>query len=251
LKQDGIEAGAGYAIDETAMAAGGDAGQCLAQGDAYFYRGDLTKALRWYSRAMERSEKSMDPWIALLHLLLIKGDLREAHTWVVRGFQIFPDAPQLKAIHAVLQARKGMMRQAMNSSDAVLEQDGAMVLAHMARGMVLVLAGSKNADFCFDQCLKLAPGSWKTAMLIGMILQERRMWAKAIHYYAKAAEINENEPAVWYRVGLCRAALAHKAQAVKAYQRALDLCAEDDPLIQKISHAPKGSIFSRLFSLFR
>lgn len=249
---ENIDLGAGHGSENLPLGdVAGDLAQCLAQGDACFFRGDLKQALRWYTRAMDRNDPSIEPWVSMLHLLLIKGDLSEAKTWIVRGFQMYPNSPQMRAMQAILQARQGMIRQAMNNSDAVLEQEGALALAHMARGQVLVLAGNKNAEHCFEQCLKLAPDSWKDPMLIGIMLQERRMWAKAIHYYAKAAERNESQPSIWYRVGLCRAALAHKAQAQKAYERALELCEEGDPLIQIIGHASTGSVLGRFLAMLR
>ena len=187
-----------------------------------------------------------------MRVLLLRGALSEAATWLGRGLTLFPDSPHLMALRAVLYARRGMMRQALNNSDAVLEQNANLPLAHMARGEVLALADNKNFDYCFEQCLKLTPAhDWKTPLTIGIFLEERRLWAKAIAWLTKAAERNEAAPAVWYHVGLCRAQLGHTLQAQRAFEQAQELCQPGDPLAAKINSARPGSFLRRIVNLFR
>ena len=226
--------------------------EIMERGDQAFYNRNFKVAMRWYSRAIDRDSTAIDCWVALIRALLFKGDLREAGTWINRGLTLTPSSPPLLAMRAVLYAQKGMLRQALNNSDRVLEDAGQEPIAHMARGEVLLLADNKNADFCFEQCLKLVPSTdWRTPLVIGMIHQNRRLWAKAIQYYAKAAEINERLAVLWYHVGACRAELGHALPAEKAFNRARELCAPDDPLLVKIFHAKPGSVWRRIVRLFR
>ena len=229
-----------------------DASGWMRLGDEALYRDDKKAALRCYSRSMAKDSTLIQPWVAMIRTLLFKGDLSEATTWINRGLTLFPNSPHLLALRAVQYGHRGMIRQALNNSDAVLEQSSSEPLAHLARGEVLLLAENKNADYCFEQALKIIPpDDWRTLMTIGLILEDRRLWAKAIHFYARAAERNEHAAAVWYRVGLCRAELGHTQQAQKAFQEARDLCPPGDPLLPKIEHARPGSIFKRLRNLFR
>ncbi|MCL5271215.1 MAG: tetratricopeptide repeat protein [bacterium] len=229
-----------------------DQAACLRLGDEALFRNDRRAALRWYSRAMDRDSRAVEAWVAMLRVLLFKGDLGEAQSWVNRGLTLIPGSPHLLALRAVLYARRGMMRQAINNSDAVLETAGTVPLAHMARGEVLLLADNKNAQYCFDQCLGLTPpDDWRTPLMIGLIHEDRRLWARAIHYYGIAAQRTEREPALWYHVGLCRAELGHAAQARKAFEQAGQICQPGDPLLLKLSHASTGSLWLRLRNLFR
>jgi len=228
-----------------------DADAYMRVGDQALFAGKLKLALRWYSRAMDKDSTQLKPWLALIRTLLLKGDLSEATTWITRGLTLFPEDPKLLALRAVQYARRGLVREAIASSDAVLERNGAEPLAHLARGEVLLLADNKNADYCFEQCLKLTRADdWQTPFVIALIFEERRMWAKAIQYYASAAERNERCAVLYYRVGLCRARLGHRQQALRAFEQARELCPPDDPLLGLIEHASPGSIWRRLLNLF-
>jgi tetratricopeptide (TPR) repeat protein len=228
-----------------------DPAEMVEHGNQAFFRGAFKEALRWYSRAIDHDSTVTQPWVALIRTLLFKGDLREAGTWINRGLTLAPNSPHLMAMRAVLYAHRGMLRQAINNSDRVLEEHGNEPLAHMARGEVLLLADNKHADFCFQQSLKLAPSTdWMGPMLIGLIYEKRRQWAKAIQYYAKAAENNERLAVLWYRVGISRAAMGHTQHARRALDQARELCDADDPLLSKIYHARPGSIWRRLRHLF-
>ena len=121
-----------------------DQATCLRLGDEALFRDDRRTALRWYSRAMDRDSRAIEAWVAMLRVLLFKGDLGEAQSWINRGLTLIPASPHLLALRAVLYARRGMMRQAINNSDAVLETAGTVPLAHMARGEVLLLADKQE-----------------------------------------------------------------------------------------------------------
>lgn len=249
-----IETGGSYpfsAEPSAAEMANLDAAGWARLADEAFFRGDNKNALRWYSRAMDRDSTLQQPWVAMIRTLLLKGDLNEAQTWITRGLTVFPESPALLSLRAVQYARKGLVHQGLNNSDAVLEKNGADAQAHIARGEVLTLADSKNANFCFDQALNLTGASdWRTPMYIALFLEERRQWAKAIKYYVKAAERSESVAVVWYRVGLCRAELGQREMALKAYERARELCPPEDPLLARIEAASPGSAWKKIGRLF-
>jgi tetratricopeptide (TPR) repeat protein len=252
-QSSGIEAGAGYPeqVAESDEKMDRDAAGWLRLGDGALFQDERKKALRWYSRAMDMDSTLLEAWIALIRTLLLRNDLTEATAWITRGLTLFPNSPQLLALRAVQYARRGMLRQAINNSDAVLEQNGSEPLAHIARGEVLLLAENKNADYCFEQGVKLTPANdWRTPFVVGLILQERRLWAKAIQFYAMATERHESSAALWYHIGLCRAQLGQTLLARKAFQQAREICPPNDPLLIKIDRAKSGSILRRIFRIF-
>jgi tetratricopeptide (TPR) repeat protein len=117
---------------------------------------------------------------------------------------------------------------------------------------VLLLADKKNADYCFEQCLKLCRvDDWQTPFINGLIHEERRLWAKAIQYYAKVAEHDERNAALWYHVGLCRAEMGQRPHAEKAFERAAQFCPPGDSFIIKIEHAKPGTVWKRVKNIFR
>lgn len=225
---------------------------CIERGDHALYRSDLKGALRWYSRAIDEDSTHLESWVNLLQVLLLRGNLSEAISWMQRGLALHPDAAALLGLRAVIHARRGMMRQALNTSDVVLERAGDQPLSHLVRGQVLMLAGNRNADYCFEQALKLTGrGDFKTPYQIALFLMDQRQWAKAIDYFRTAEERNPRHPALWYQVGVCRANLGHRAQAQRAFAQAREMCAPEDPLLKALDRAWPGSLWRRLANIFR
>lgn len=257
-QQDGakpeIEQGGGGFPDQGPFAetADLDGSGWLRLGNEALFRDDRKAALRWFSRAMDKDSRLIEAWVSMIRTLLLKDDITEATTWISRGLTLFPNSPQLLALRAVQYARRGMMRQAINNSDMVLEQNGNEPLAHIARGEVLMLADNKNADYCFEQGVRMTPAAdWQTPFVVGLIFQDRRLWARAIQYYLIAAERNERSAALWYQIGRCRAQLGQTAMARKAFAQARQICPPNDPLLSKIEHAEPGTVFKRVLNLFR
>jgi tetratricopeptide (TPR) repeat protein len=229
-----------------------DAVGCLHHGDRALFMEEQRTALRWYSRAVDLDSTRLESWTRMIGVLLMRRDLGEAGAWIGRGLTAYPDAPSLMALRAVEHARRGMIRQAMAASDAVIERAGGDPTTQIARGEVLLLAENRNAGYCFDQALQqTAPDDWRTPTWIALILKERRMWAKAIDYLARAIDRREREALVWFQVGLCRAALGHRPQAAKAFETAAEHCASDDPLLAKIERANAGTFWDVVRGLLR
>jgi tetratricopeptide (TPR) repeat protein len=240
---DLMESGPPTGADE-ADYEGRDAAGCIAQGDLLLFMEEQKQALRWYSRAVDLESSRIAGWTRLIGVLLLRRDLGEAGAWIGRALAVYPDTPSLIALRAVEHARRGLIRQAMAASDGVVEKAANDPVVTIARGEVLLLAGNRNASYCFDQVLKITPADdWKTPVWVALILKERRRWAKAIDYLARAAERKESEPRIWFQVGLCRAALGHRAQAEKAFSRAAELCEAQDPLLLKIQRSGKGTFW--------
>ena len=226
--------------------------QCLENGDAMFFRGDHKSALRWYTRAMDKDTVAIDPWIAMLRLLLLKGDLGEAGIWIHRGLTLFPDDPRLLSMRAVLTARRGMLREALTQTDAVLERNSGIATAQLARGEVLLIAGSRSADDCFRQGLRLLPADdWRSPFLIGLVHEERRQWARALEYFLLACERDSRSPATWMAIARTRAQLGQRWPALQAAERVQELCAAGDVLNVQAEHLRAGSFWRRLSGWLR
>lgn len=244
-------------LEPGAVGAGDDdtlnrtAAEWLDLADRAFLRDDTKSALRLYSRALDRDSTLLEGWVAMIRVLLFRGDLGPAETWNNRALALFPESARLLAMRAVVHARRGKLREGLNSSDALITQNAADPLAQIARGEVLLLAENKTADFCMNQALTLVPANdWKTPATIAMIYEERRLWAKALQFYSAALERDEFSAVLWFRSSRCRAQLGQTPQARKALEQARELCPPNDPLLLKIDRAGTGSFFARLAGLF-
>ncbi len=226
---------------------------CMGRGDDAFFRGDSKEALRWYSRAMKIDSTRLQPWVAQVRLLLLTRQLNEAKVWLNRALTVFPDNPSLMSLHALKNALSGQIQQGMGASDRLMSEQGENVAAWLSRGHILIITGNhKNADFCFDQCLTLSgEADWKAPMMIGMVLDSERHWAKSIRFYESALGRRATLPYAWYRIGRARAAVGQRDRARQAFLRAEALCGDDDLLRRKIQAESTGSVFGRLGALFR
>lgn len=226
---------------------------CMGLGDEAFFRGDDKDSLRWYSRAMKVDQNRLEPWVAQVRLLLLTRQLSEAKVWLNRAFLLFPQAPALLSLQALLNALTGQIRQAMGASDRLLSEHAGNVAAWLSRGHILIISDNhKNADFCFDQCLQLSGESdWKTPMMIGMVLDVERHWAKSVRFYEAALARRAALPYAWYRIGQARAHVGQRESARQAFLRAEALCGDDDVLRRRIQSAETGTLFARLGSMFR
>lgn len=228
-----------------------DAPGYMARGDESFFSGDPKQALRWYSRAMEVDNHCVDAWVAQIQVLILTGQLNEAKVWINRALSIFPDAPALLALRAVGHARSGMMRQAMASSDLILSKRGDDVIPWIARGHILMIDGNKNAEFCFDQCMRLSRETdWQVPFYLGLICEGERHWAKAIPHYEAALGRRSTLPYAWLRISKCHAVMGQREAAGRALRRAEDLCKDNPKLLHEIKTSSSGSIFGFLRRVF-
>lgn len=226
---------------------------CMNQGDEAFFRSDAKAALRWYSRAMKVDSTRLEPWVAQVRLLLLTRQFSEAKVWLNRALSVFPDNPALMSLHALQNALTGQIRAGMATSDRLMSEQSTNVAAWLARGHILMITGNHgNADFCFDQCLELSgEADWKTPMMIGLVMDFERHWAKSIRFYELALGRRTQLPYAWYRIGRARAAVGQRELARQAFMRADALCGDDNVLRRKIQTESTGSIFGRIGALFR
>jgi tetratricopeptide (TPR) repeat protein len=233
---------------DASTAAEFDAGGALTRGERALFMEERQLAQRWFARAIDLDSRLLDAWTRLIQLLLLRGHLSEASAWLKRAMDVFPDAPPLLGLRAVLFARQGQLREAMAGADLAIERGGANPWVMIARGQVLLIAESGNAVYCMDQAIQMTRADdWQTPAWIALILRERRMWAKAVDCLARASERSESQAVIWYQIGLCRAAMGHCAQATRAYQMAMQLCMPGDPLHGKLNRAGAGSFWTRAF----
>lgn len=229
-----------------------DAATCVARGDVAFYGGDDKDALRWYARGVKADATLPAPWIAQVRLLILTNQPNEAKVWLIRAFSVFPNSSAMLGLKALLDARMGRLSNAIGSSDVMMAKNGEDPETWLVRGHILTIAESKNADFCFDQCMDLTDAmDWKMPMSIGLSLDSERKWAKSIKFYEAALERRSSLPFAWYRIGRARAEVGQRDAAAQAFARAEDLCGDNETLRRKILSTGTGSFLRRVKMLFK
>lgn len=225
---------------------------CLEQGDEFFIRGDYKQALRWYTRAMDKEPKMIEPWVAMLRVLITKGDLAESAAWIHRGLVLFPNNPHLLALSNVQLARRNMKAKALADSAELLERNKNLPIAHMCRGEVMLHCGEKHFDYLFRETLDIVkPDDWKTPLMISMILLNAGQMRYAAEYLDEASRRNSQYAPIWFMLGQAHAARGDRRQMNHAFNQVRLLCEEGDPLLARIDEVHCAPMWKRLGGIFK
>lgn len=224
-----------------------DASYYVKLADQYFFYGEFEKALRFYSRALQVDNSLSYPWIGQIFCLLEMGQIKEAGVWATRALELFPENPDVIALHAIVLAHKGMLKRAIGASDFAMSK-GSGVFTWLARGEVLLIADNKMAHFCFDKAMEhAAVDDWQTPMRIGLIYFKHKKYSHALDFFRRAVQYGITNYYLWYHIGRCYYHLGFNQKAIEAFQRSLEHQPEFKQAKLALERATKTSIFSRVF----
>ena len=97
-------------------------------------------------------------------------------------------------------------------------------LLHYQAGLALFLLGdAEGACFELQRVLELDPRSFESRVLLGTVLQHRKLMSAALASYLDAAALRPNDAAVQGYVGNVQFGLGRHADAIDSYERALSL----------------------------
>jgi len=227
-----------------------DAPATLIQAEQAYYVGDWDRALRLYSRALQLNASLVRPWVGQVYALLRKRQDGEAMTWVNRALERFPEDPSLLSVRGLVYAAKGMHQRALGSSDYAIGV-GSTREAWLARGEILLQAGSANAGPCFDKALEIDPGNALSHTHIGMAYLDHRHWGNALEHFEKAAEKDSKNYYLWLQIGRCAERMRFLDRARSAYERATQLQPTNRDAASALEKMLSGNPISRLFRRLR
>lgn len=200
-----------------------DAARCLDEAGAAFGRGEFESALRWFGRVLEFDPHSIPAWAGQVRSLVEMGQFKEANVWADKALERFPSAAELLAAKAVALGRLGRPDEAMPFSDAAVEQPGESAYVWLARGDVLLSAGQKQVDPCFDRAMQLSGGDWMMRWLGARVRAFWGQFAAALKLAQEAAALAPDRFVAWVAAGECQAALGLSDAAVRSLHQALAL----------------------------
>ncbi|MFH0793431.1 MAG: tetratricopeptide repeat protein [bacterium] len=250
LKETGAAEAAGQASEAPPEEDLYDYVHYVERGDEAFFGGRFDQALRLYSRALQAESTQSYPWIGQVLSLLEQGQVREADAWSARALHQFPEDHDIISLRAVVYAHQGMDKRAIGSSDYAFTR-GESVFGWISRGHALLLAGSKNADMCFEKAMERVTGDdWKSPFHIGRIYYRRKRYSKALEYFQRSCAMRVNNANLWHHIGLCRERLGFQREAIEAYERSIEHDADFVPAQKSLHRATHPSLLSLLFSSF-
>ena len=195
----------------------------LRKADDQRRRGHYDNALRYYSRALELDKSIVAGWLGQIQMLVLLEEYDEAELWARKSLEIFKGQGDLMAARAQALGRVGDVRQAVELSDASLRQEGQSAFRWAVRGE-LMIAGRDDLDrHCFDKAVQLN-GDWLVPMEIALVYLARKVPSKALVRARDAVDRSPDQFYAWYVQGLAEQALDMAPQAVRSYERCLQLC---------------------------
>lgn len=218
-----------------------DARYYATQADEAFFAGDYRKALKLYSRAVQREAASLEGWTGQILSLLALGEKREALAWISRGLTILPEQPRMISLQGLVFASTGSTNRGLQCSDYAVAQGAADPYVWLCRGEILTLASSPNAPFCMEKAMECRGGAWQIPAHIGVFYLSQRVWPLAEKYLAHAvAEMSTFAP-LWYRLGVAQLRMAKTEAARQSLETALRLqpnllCARDE--LEALNRSP-------------
>jgi Flp pilus assembly protein TadD len=201
-----------------------DEALCLAQAQHAFEEGDFREALRQYSRVLEFNPHCAAAWIGQVRMLIELDEVQEAKLWADKALESFPAEPELLAAKAVALGRLEDLDAALAFSDAAIGETGShLPYVWLARADVLLARRDKQADYCFEKALLLAPAEWLWQWLASRIRHFYQQFSLALKHAQEAVRLNATQSVVWLQLGLCQQALGLVEPARMSFEQARQL----------------------------
>jgi tetratricopeptide (TPR) repeat protein len=214
-----------------------DAARCLEEAWTAFGRAEFESSLRWFGRVLEFDPRSLVAWTGQVRSLIELGQYKEAGVWADKALERFPDAAELLAAKGVALGRLGRATEALPFSDAAVERPGETAYVWLARGDVLLAAGQRQVDHCFDRALQLSGADWLIRWLGARVRRHWQQFAAALRLAQEAAAQAPERFVTWMEAGRCQAELGLTEPALRSFHQALALyptCREAESALQAL-----------------
>ena len=191
--------------------------------DQEYRRARFSKALRYYSRALESNANVVAAWVGQAQMLVEMGEFKEARLWCDKALELHRDNADVLSAKAVAVARQGDPGKAIEFTDAALAQRGTTPYVWLARGEALLAARQSNDDHCFEKASSESKHDWFMQLRIARVYYAYRSFAQAMAWVSKAVTQEPGAPFALHVMGDCQLALGFSSSAAHSYKQALSL----------------------------
>jgi len=192
-------------------------------------RARFEAALRDYSRALEHDPNLAAGWCGQARMLVELGEYDEAAVWARRALELHPGRPALLATLAVARLRRGHALEALGLLDQAVGAAAAPAWAWLARAELLLCERRTASTWCVLKARAAEPRDWFVSLQAARLYHYYGLVAAALDECARALRLDATQPWTWHVEGECRLALGRRAEARRAFERALSLDADFEP----------------------
>lgn len=201
-----------------------DARQVLKLADDAYRLLEYEKALRLYSKTLSIDPNIEDAWSGQLRCLLDLGENPEALTWAIKAQKMFPKNADVQSARALALARQGKLQEAIAFSDGAMKNDRQSWFVWVARGEILALAGSGNAEFCMVKARESERGSdWLITLKIAQAYAATPATDKALPLFRKVLAEHADLADVWYALAKLQLELGFVGESRESIEHAVRL----------------------------
>ncbi len=221
-----VGAGAPKPPDEDRDAPGvdmADPRQVLQIADEHYRKLDYEKALKFYSKTLGLDPNVEAAWAGQLRCLLDLGENPEALTWATKAQKLFPKNADVISARALALARVGNIPEAIAFSDGAMKHEKVGWFFWVARGEILALSGSSNAEFCMVKGRESAPNDWMVLLKVAEAYSRVSQPEKAVPLFKKVLSVQPDLAEVWYEQGKIQMELGFTGEAAFSFEKAQKL----------------------------
>ena len=251
----GLVATSAYAVDP-------DVDACLAAGDAAAKERDMPKAIKWFSRALEKDPlcvdalnsravmyahsgevalalndatralqldpKSVHAYFARAMAYRHRGDLDKAIEDLSAGIRLDPERWNLVSMRGEDYVRQGKFEEALADYNRAIELDPTRAINYVSRGDLHAMRGDYQAAYKdFEQAQRTDPDLPATYDAFSRLLAtcpeaKLRDGKRALKYAQVAMKLNPNREEQWETLAAAYAAVGDFEKAIEWQQRYLD-----------------------------
>jgi len=216
--------GSGDGADEVPGIDMTDARQVLKLAEDAYRTLDYEKALRYYSKSLSIDPNIEDAWAGQLRCLLDLNENPETLTWATKAQKLFPKNPDIQSARALALARQGRLQEAIAFSDGAMKSDRHGWFTWVARGEILAIAGSGNAEFCMMKAMEAVRGSdWLVTLKIAQAYVMTPVSEKALVLYKRVLSERGDLGEVWYELAKLQLDLGCAREARESIEHAVRL----------------------------
>lgn len=201
-----------------------DARQVLKLGDDAYRLLEYEKALRYFSKALSIDPNIEDAWAGQLRCLLDMGENPEALTWAIKAQKMFPKNADVQSARALALARQGKLQEGIAFSDGALKNDQHGWFIWVARGEILALAGSGNADFCMMKARESVRGNdWLVTLKVAQAYAVTPVAEKALPLFKKVLSEHPELADAWFALAKLQLGLGFVGESRVSIEHAIKL----------------------------
>lgn len=211
-------------------------------GDAYLKKGSADKAEASYLLALSTESDDTDAVLGLAQVAQFRGDISQASVYLSRARKRVANSPDTLYRFALVALRSGSYEEANSALLAAIKLRSDDPAYFLALGTTWIKKPDlAEAEQAFRRTLQLQPDSSQAQMYLGYTLLEQKKYPEAREYLEKSLQKDKSVPETYYYLGQLAQEENEDERAIQFFKKAIELVPS-----YSFAHAALGVSYLRL-----